>query len=168
MIDLAQAQQDIQQWMIEFLEVPHPALGGWPPCPYARKARMDKSFDIRAGTGVYEDLLQLSQSGLGGKEVIIFVYDPLQWPRERFARDIELANRGFLLPKDMIALEDHPNDPEIVNGLCMNQGKYAMVLCQGRTDLDNKARAMARRGFYNDWPEQYLEQLFEHRKDPRK
>jgi hypothetical protein len=67
-----------------------------------------------------------------------------------------------------LALEDHPGDPEIVNGVSMNQGTYALALVQSLSDLDQKARAMASRGFYATWPEDYLTGLFEHRQDPRK
>lgn len=167
MIDLAQAQQDIEHWLTTFVEVPNPALGNWPPCPYARRARMDRSFEVRVGVDVYNDLMQLSKTGLEGREVIIYVYDPKTWPRERFARDLESVNQGFLLPMDIIALEDHPDDPEWVNGVCMNQGTYAMALCQSLSDLNHKARLMANKGFYDTWPEQYLEMLFQHRQDPR-
>ena len=166
-MELEQVKQDIEQWIETFVEVPNPALGGWPPCPYARKARLDRSYDIRMGTDVYKDLMDLSMAGMAGKEVIIYVYDPALWPRETFARAIESANIGFLLPRDMIALEDHPADLEWVNGVCMNQGTYAMALCQNVSDLDSKARSMATKGFYHTWPEQYLTVLFQHRKDPR-
>ena len=128
---------------------------------------MDRSFEIRMGTDVYKDLMDLSKTGLGNKEVVIYVYDPEQWPREQFAQNLESANIGFLLPQDIIALEDHPADPEWVNGVCMNQGTYAMALCQSVSDLDSKARAMATKGFYDTWPEHYLATLFQHRKDPR-
>jgi hypothetical protein len=49
----------------------------------------------------------------------------------------------------------------------MNQGTYALALVQNLTDLNEKAQLMARKGFYNAWPEEYLQQLFQHRKDPR-
>jgi hypothetical protein len=49
----------------------------------------------------------------------------------------------------------------------MNQGTYALALVQNLTDLDQKAKQMASKGFYNNWPEQYLQGLFQHRKDPR-
>ena len=78
------------------------------------------------------------------------------------------ANTEFLLAADMLALEDHPDDQEIVNGVCMNQGTYAMALVQSLSDLDAKAKTMADKGFYDSWPEEYLEQLFQHREDPRK
>jgi hypothetical protein len=64
-------------------------------------------------------------------------------------------------------LEDHPNDVEIVNGVCLNQGTYALALVQCISDLDHKAQIIAKKGFYHNWPEPYLEQLFQHRKDPR-
>ena len=67
----------------------------------------------------------------------------------------------------MLALEDHPEDPEIANGVAMNQGTYALALVQSLSDLDNKAKHMAAKGFYDTWPEEYLKSLFKHRKDPR-
>ena len=166
-MELEQVKQDIERWIETFVEVPNPALGGWPPCPYARRARLDRSYEIRKGVDVYTDLMNLATTGLAGKEVVIYVYDPVQWPREQFARDLESANIGFLLPRDIIALEDHPADPEWVNGVCMNQGTYALALCQSVSDLDSKARSMATKGFYHTWPEEYLKDLFQHRKDPR-
>jgi hypothetical protein len=49
----------------------------------------------------------------------------------------------------------------------MNQGTYALALVQSLSDLDTKAKIMARKGFYDTWPEDYLVSLFQHRKDPR-
>lgn len=166
-MELEQVKQDIENWIVNFLEVSNPALGGWPPCPYARKARMDRSFEIRIGVDVYNDLMHLAKTGLGGKEVVIYVYDPAVFPRDKFAQDLKSVNQGFLLPNDIIALEDHPDDPEWVNGVCMNQGTYAMALCQSVSDLNDKAKKMADKGFYDQWPEHYLQTLFKHRKDPR-
>jgi hypothetical protein len=65
-------------------------------------------------------------------------------------------------------LEDHPADQEIVNGICMNQGTYALALVQSLSDLNIKAQLMATKGFYDSWPEDYLTALFQHREDPRK
>ena len=49
----------------------------------------------------------------------------------------------------------------------MNQGTYALALVQGLSDLDRRAGAIARQGFYHSWPESYLQALFQHRQDPR-
>ena len=165
-MNIDQVKQDILAWITNFVEVPNPALGGWPPCPYAKKARLEQDFDVRIGSTPIADLQALYLNGLN-KSVVIFVYDPHTITPQEFSQDLDFANTSFLLSKGIIVLEDHPNDPEIVNGVCMNQGKYAMALCQSVDDLNDKARYMAGKKFYDTWPEEYLQGLFRHRQDPR-
>lgn len=167
MLDIIKVKQDIESWITNFVEVPHPALGGCPPCPYAKKARLEQDFDVRIGMDPFFDLANVSRDGLGGKSVIIIVYDPADWKYDQFHFSLNCANLDYLLKQDLIALEDHPGDPEIVNGVCMNQGTYALAMIQSLSDLNTKADHMARQGFYNTWPEDYLKQLFQHRQDPR-
>ena len=104
---------------------------------------------------------------MNGKEVIIYAYDPTEWPYDRFSASIHNANEEFLLSRDILALEDHPADVENVNGVIMNQGTYALALVQSLSDLNHKAQLVARKGFYHSWPEEYLQALFQHRQDPR-
>jgi len=166
MLNLETVTYDIERWMATFVEVPHPALGGWAPCPYARRARLDRDFEVRLGINPYFDLKVVSQTGIT-KSVVIFVYESTSYTAEQFAVQIDSANQEFLLSQDLLALEDHPDLPEIVNGVSMNQGTYALALVQCLSDLDQKARSMARQRFYNTWPEEYLTDLFRHRQDPR-
>jgi hypothetical protein len=166
MLDLEQVQRDIEHWMATFLEVPHPALGGWAPCPYARKARLDRDFEVRLGVNPYFDLKVVSQTGIA-KSVVIFVYESRAYTAEQFAVQISAANTEFLLSQDLLALEDHPDLPEVVNAVSMNQGTYALVLVQRLSDLNVKARIMSQKGFYDTWPKDYLHELFAHRRDPR-
>jgi len=167
MLNLATVQADIEQWIVNFVEVPHPALGGWAPCPYARKARLDRDYEVRLGTDPYVDLLEISKTGLNGQSVIVIAYDPAYWEYRYFSESLRAANIVHLLNNNILALEDHPADPEIVNGVTMNQGTYALALVQSLSDLNEKAKLMAGKGFYKAWPEEYLQVLFENRKDPR-
>lgn len=160
-------KQDIENWIVNFVEVPHPALGNWPPCPYARSARLKKSYEVYLGSDPLYDLKHVGCHGLQGKEVVIYAYDPAEWPHSLFSGSLEVANQEFLLPQDLIVLEDHPGDVEMVNGVCMNQGQYALALIQSLGDLNLKAQQIAAKGFYHNWPEEYLTGLFQHRKDPR-
>jgi hypothetical protein len=166
-MDIEQVKKDIELWITNFLEVPHPALGGFSPCPYARSARVKNSYAVYLGSDPYYDLKNRGRQGMGNKEVVIYVYDPKEWTHDMLAGSIELVNKEVLLPRDMLALEDHPDDIEIVNGVCMNQGTYAMALVQSLSDLNAKAKVMASKGFYHTWPEKYLQDLFQHRQDPR-
>jgi hypothetical protein len=104
---------------------------------------------------------------MGDREVFVYAYDPVEWPHELFASSLDQANQEFLLAADILVLEDHPADVEMVNGICMNQGTYALALVQSLSDLNAKARLMASKGFYDAWPEDYLSALFNHRTDPR-
>ena len=119
------------------------------------------------GADPYFDLRNRARWGMGAYEVIVYAYDPVDWPYQRFHTAIETANTEFLLRKDMLALEDHPLDVEDVNGVIMNQGRYALVLVQSLSKLNIAAKQMGAKGFYHTWPEEYLTGLFTHRQDPR-
>lgn len=167
LLNLDTVKDNIEKWIVDFVEVPHPALGGWAPCPYARRARLDRDFDVRLGLSPIHDLMQINRKGLEGKSVVIFAYNPEDVSHEELSQAVEVCNQKFLVPNDLLALEDHPGDPEVVNGVVMNNGTYALLLIQSLSDLNAKAQLVARKGFYDTWPEQYLTQLFRHRQDPR-
>lgn len=167
MLDLTTVTQDITHWIETFVEVPHPALGGWAPCPYARKARFDQDFEVRLGLAPMHDMIAISRSGLNGKSVVVFVYDPEYHAYLNFSKDLNTANQEFLLPAGLLALEDHPAEIETVNHVVMNQGTYALALVQSVAELNEKAVALSKKNFYHGWNEEYLQDLFRHRQDPR-
>jgi hypothetical protein len=166
MLDINTVQADIEHWIQNFVEVPHSALGGWAPCPYARKARIDRDFEVQLGHDLGADLAALAASGIN-KSVLILVYPEAQYTVKQFNQVIDDVNQQFLSKHNLIVLADHPADEEIVNGVKMNQGTYALALVQGLDDLDQKAQLIARKGFYDTWPEDYLQVLFQNRNDPR-
>jgi len=166
-MDIITVTRDILTWSETFVEVPHPALGNFPPCPFARQARLRGTVGVFIGREPYFDLESRVALGMQQYEVIIYAYDPTEWTHEIFSPRLQAANKDFLLAADLIVLEDHPDDVEDVNGVIMNQGKYALSLVQSLSDLDRRAKQMADKSFYHSWPEQYLTGLFEHRKDPR-
>jgi hypothetical protein len=103
MLDLTTVKADIEKWIIDFVEVKNPALGGWPPCPYARKARLENDYTIRVGINPYFDLLNVARDGLGGKSVLVLVYDPNKFFYAQFNSDIKAANEEVLLRNDLLA-----------------------------------------------------------------
>lgn len=164
-MDIVQARIDIINWITSFVEQPHPSLGDWPPCPFARQARINGQLDIREGQiDPYTDLRAVD---MGEFMVIAYVYNPATMDAGRFESQIDAVNRGFLRPRDMIALADHPDLPEDVLGVRMNQGTYAIAFVQHLSKLDQFARQIASKGYYQHWPESYLQGLFHHRQDPR-
>ena len=164
-MNFEQAQRDITNWVTGFVEKPNAALDGWPPCPHARKARIDGQFEIRPGR--IDPYTDLKNTNMGEKMVIAYVYEPDQFTADEFDQQIQSVNRGFLIPRNMIGLADHPDSVENVKGVIMNQGTWAIAFVQPLDKLNHFARLIAGRGYYDGWPEDYLQALFEGREDPR-
>ena len=165
-----QVKTDIEDWLINFVEVPHPALGNWPPCPFARQSRLRNKYDVRLGADVERDLFLFAKKQyLGKTDVVIFAYAPDQYDDAYFNWAVDTMNtsKGFK-KRNLLALADHPDTVEKHNGVCFNMGKYALVLIQDKTKLNEHARMLAHRGYYDGWNEEYLQEIFAHRKDPRK
>lgn len=165
-MNIEQARQDILQWITDFVEVPRAELDGWPPCPYARQARLNNLIDIRPGTAdPYVDARSITD--MGSRDVIVVVYDPQEYDAAEFNTLINDANAAFLQGRGLVALADHPADPEEVCGVVMNQGQYALMFVQDLAKINGHARHLAERGFYDQWSEEYLATLFRGRQDPR-
>jgi len=165
-MNFEQAQIDILLWITGFVEKPHPRLNGWAPCPFARKARADSEFAIRRGT--VDPLTDLKDCiGIEPFTVVAYVYDPKEIDAQDFTNRVKTLNHDYLTKHDLIALADHPDEKEIINGLQMNQGTWAICFVQPLAKLNQHARMIAAKGYYADWPEDYLKDLFEFREDPR-
>ena len=164
-MNFEQAQLDILAWITGFVERPHPALLGWAPCPYARRARLEGKFEIRPGhIDPYTDLQHIN---IGELDVVALVYDPTEFEPDVFNQQITAVNQGFLRARDLLALADHPDSLEVVQGVTMNQGTWAIAFVQPLAKLNAHARMVSEKGYYKDWPEDYLRVLFEGREDPR-
>lgn len=164
-MDFTQAQIDILNWVVNFVEKSHPNLDGWAPCPHARMARLSGQFEIRPGQlDPYSDLMHVD---LEKKMVIAYVYEPQQLSSVEFNQQIDRVNQGFLLARNIIALADHPYDIEEVKGVRMNQGQWAIAFVQPLDKLNQFAKTIADKGYYKGWSEEYLASLFKFRQDPR-
>ena len=164
-MNLEQVKQEITQWVIDFVEKPNPLLNGWAPCPYARRARVENKFDIRLGK--INPVSDCAFQEMESFDVIAYVYRGDRFSAEEFNEMVDNLNTWHLKGKGMFALADHPADVETVNGVVMNQGTYAICFLQNLEKLNSHARLLAEKGFYDGWPEDYLQVLFSGRGDPR-
>ena len=49
-------QLKLNQWLVDFVEKPNPLLNNWPPCPYARQARLSNKIHF-----VFDSPLEIAQ-----------------------------------------------------------------------------------------------------------
>lgn len=155
MINQEIVSQELSRWMAEFVEVPHPSLGGWPPCPFARQARLSNQIDLRQGQMPYDDCVSLLDYDWS-KEVVIFWYsdiDPIE-----FIEGVNQANTK-LLPNDIVALEDHPANNEIVAGIRMNFGLCPIIVLQKNTKLNQAADQLQEKGYYHTWSKEDVDKI---------
>lgn len=164
-MNFTQAQQEISQWIVDFVEKPNPMLNNWAPCPYARQARINNRVDIRQGC--YNPIDDVKQADLGEFDVAVYVYGRERWSADEFNTLVKIVNMSYLAQRGLIALADHPDDVETVKGAVMNQGTYAILFLQPLDKLNEAAKQIAKKGFYDGWDEEYLKALFAGREDPR-
>jgi len=155
MLTQDQVEHNLLKWMEEFVEVPHPSLGGWPPCPFARQARLSHNIDIRQGQHPYNDCVSLLDYDWS-KEVMIFWYDNID--AELFVDAVVRAN-NTLLAKDIVALEDHPAIEEIIAGVKMNFGLCPIIVLQKNSKLNIAADQLKEKDYYHTWSQSDLDKI---------
>jgi hypothetical protein len=157
MINQSTVETALLKWIEEFVEVPHPNLGNWPPCPYARQARLSNNIDIRLGTDPYTDCLSLLEYDWQ-QEAIIFWYDHNIVTSDKLLYDVNNANQ-ILLANDIVALEDHPDAEEIINGVKMNFGYCAIIILQKNSKLNSAADQLRSKGYYDTWTQTDIDKI---------
>ena len=158
-MDFEKAKQDILNWVENFVEQSNPSLNGWSPCPFARRSRLENRLQICEGSELLQDTSDLISSWDDKYDVVIFVYDKEQYTVDELSTHIEQINKEHALPKDILILEDHPSDLEIVNGVGMNQGQYILVLCQRFSKVNLASADLKDQGYYNMWPKEYFDRV---------
>lgn len=159
MLDLDQVRRDIQSWAENFVEVPNPKLNNWAPCPYARRARIENKVLIDLGTIPQVDCNDIAATWDDTYDVIIFAYERTRFTAEEIQILVEQNNQELFMPMDLMCLEDHPDDPEIVNGVTFNQGQYILLLFQRLSKVNDSHDQLKSQGYYDTWPRDYYERV---------
>lgn len=155
MINQSTVESALLKWMQEFVEVPHPGLGNWPPCPYARQARLSNNILIKEGTDPYSDSMSLLSYDWS-KEAVVFWYKELS--ATDFINQVELANKE-LMPNNIVVLEDHPNTEEIISRVKMNFGFCPIIVGQQLDKLNTAADQLRSKGYYDTWSQEDLDKI---------
>lgn len=148
---------ELSKWMTEFVEQPHPALNNWPPCPYARQARVSNKMEIVFASDDLLASIEQSLPKLENKDVVVICFDHNLIDANQLESMIGAYNTDSLMPRNYVVLEDHPNKPEILNGVTMNFGHCGLLLLS-RLDVLNDASVQLRsKGYYDHWPKENLD-----------
>ena len=156
-MNFAQAKEDILNWIENFEEQSNPNLGGRAPCPFARRSRLENKLNVVEGQEVFSDVSNLVIQWKDDCDVVVFVYNKLKYTPDKLSKHIDTINKKYALPNDILVLEDHPDNPEMVNGVSMNQGQYILVLCQRFSKVNIASTELKEQGYYDLWSKEYYD-----------
>ena len=121
-MDFAQAKKDVLDWIISFVERPHPALDHGTPRSHENLA---SNLEIRPGTAdPYTDLRSID---LGRFEILAFVYDPAEFTAAEFIQQIEDVNAAFLIPRNLLAFAVHPGTYKALDETSIDLARWAIA-----------------------------------------
>lgn len=150
----------LTKWMTEFVEVPNPKLGNFPPCPYARQARINNKIEIvYSPHDVIPATVEQHLSKLEDKDVIIVYFDHKMIRPDALAELVQAYNENFLMPRNYVALEDHPDAVEYVNGVHMNFGECGLLIVSKLDKLNEASDKIRVKGYYDNWSQEELDSV---------
>lgn len=149
--------RDVSSWIRGWVDRHSDALGS-KPCPYAAPALDDGRIDWAIAhdpTDLSAMLDDLPTVGLMS-EVLVIGMEPESIDPDILSSIIRRNNVEHLMPNGLVALEDHPKDPEIVNGVAMNNGRWVLVLVQNLSKLNRASEVLRSKGYYDNWSDENL------------
>ena len=169
--NINEAKEYMLQWISDFVSKPNPLLNNFPPCPFAKQAMLEKKIDFEVADKDI-NLYLCEKSGRWTDDVdVCCIFVPGVDP-DTLSNLVMDVNKNYLMPMNLLALEDHPQAEENVNGVIMNNGKYPIVLMQRLSKIQNFSNILKKQGYYDVWSEENLDDVVNwrttHHEDPVK
>ena len=156
---------DILTWSEKYLEPKNKHLGDVPVCPYARMARLKKTYRILE-CHVHKKFLDTILEGVElakqpDIQIVIVGGDDIQYEVEEIDAIIHAYNLVFV-PQDIYIMGSHPyveEDEEPVEFLDTDgwdsENTFIMILIQKFDELEKASDNLRKTGYYDKWPSDY-------------
>jgi hypothetical protein len=134
----------INEWISRITQ-PRSELGNFSVCPFAKGA--DYSLHETDGSNINPPPWDF--------ELIIYVL-PIHYTEEEV---VAIASEYNKIYTDMVFLPDPKDRYTEINGVQTNNGKYNLILCQWRDNLDNARAKLQKTSYYTYWADAYLQEI---------
>jgi|TARA_B110000902_G_scaffold252916_1_gene314922 hypothetical protein len=153
---MATTSNNIEDWILNFLSKPNTTFAGLPPCPYAKRALFDDKVEVHqvSASKLKPKLTHTLKNFPEDKDVVLLCTDP----KTISAQGLESL---AISTDDYIILDDHPAQPEEVNGILLNQGTYAILFVQRRTELEHAREELAQTDYYKHFSKEYKDSIIQ-------
>ena len=170
--------EDILEWSEKYLEPKNKHLGNVPVCPYARTARLRKTYRILE----CEKFINFQDTIIEGAklakdpeiQIVIVGCTDIGYSCEEMNAVVDILNR-VLVPQNIYIMASHPRDDEEeepVEFLDTNEwepdNEFIMVLIQKFDELEKASDNLRKNGYYDHWPSDYYEGTVNKRKSYRR
>ena len=135
---------DIKDW-VEHISKPRQELGGMSVCPYAK--------------GAEYELIETDGSDINPPP---WDFDLIIYKLPDDYTDIEVDDIACEYNKifsDMVFLPDPKNRVTEINNVTTNNGKYNLILCQWRDNLNSARQKLKNTKYYQYWAVEYLDEI---------
>ena len=147
-LTITSMDEEIQNWVYNFVSRPNPLLNNFPPCPFAKKAILDERVSIQKFKN-WDELSHVAADWDDSLDVAIWWFYSDR-PFESML-ETKLQFNTVWKPHDMWLLMDHPENYELVSGVEMNFGLAGLLLLQRFSTLVNASNTLDAQGYYASW-----------------
>ena len=148
----------LYDWINNFVAKKHKEFGDLPACPYVKAVLRDDTMRIEI---VYDDLLNKLKEFGGtwtdeGVEILAVITPTERYSGEEYTKISDEIN-DYLMPMNLVALDDHPHNVEMHEGLELNFGKASLFLMARLSVLNSASLALAKNtNYYESWTKEHL------------
>ena len=159
--------EDILEWSEKYLEPKNEHLGDVPVCPYARMARLKKTYRILECTefdNFLDTVLEATNLAKNPEiQIVIVGCNDVQYTPEELESIIHAYNLVFV-PQDIYLMCSHPYDDEEEEEVdfldtdgWVPDNEFMMILVQKFDELEKASDNLRKTGYYDNWPSDYYD-----------
>ena len=149
----------INNWILQVISVPNPTFNNLPACPFAKKAWTDNKVvvkEYKSFVDAYADIITRTYN-FEEYDVLIYAFPPSITPSQLTESVMHL---NTIWPnRDIVIMEDHPDELETVKGFRFNFGECCLIFIQSRSALNSAREDLQNKGYYKHWSKEYKQDV---------
>lgn len=151
--------EEIKKWIEEFVSVHNSTLGHI-PCPFAKQALVSNKIEYKEvdKSNTLSTLVHLADHWNDDFEVVCLYATKDQFTPVELVELVDAFNNNAM-ELDIVALEDHPDDPEEWKSVSLNFGKCILILVQRLSKLNQASKILKKRGYYTTWDKEHYDDV---------
>lgn len=147
---------------IHYISKPQESLGGFPICPFAKQYFEQVEFDFSESI---EDRLEYYYNNYpDDKKLVLLIHEDIETYSVDRMNNILKENEQKFAKKDFWIMYDHPKQVNVIGDVQTNNKHYSLMLIQRLNELIQFSDSLHKTKYYDNWPEQYYNEIVASRK----